>query len=470
MQRRMILSFVGLLSLLAFGAAAQEETAEFRQWAYRAEASTQYGDEAWSAQQATGAPDTFACGDFGTAWASASSGETATLTVYFQLPVRATEVNIHQTYNPGAITRIELLHGSAENVSPVPDSGDPGTACPGVLRIPVPDDLLPVDGVIIYLDQSLTNGWNEIDAVELVGELPVGSAIEQWADYGMAGTQRGDSAYSASQVIGMPEALDCADAGTSWASAVEDGEDQLVVLFPYLVVPTRLDIHQNYNPGAVVGVDLITSTGGFVTVTDSAAPDTACPGVLSLEVQTDAIVMGAVISLDQSRVEDVTQIDAVRLAGTLADDGLARQWASSASATSQYGEISWSAAQATGAPNTFGCGDFGTAWASQTSTGQDSLTLMYDQPVIPTSVYIYQTYNPGAIIGVDLLPADGGDPIPISGVEDAPAIPCPGILIVDVLEDAPPVTGVTIHLDQTRTGSWNEIDAVRLTGRPVAEE
>jgi hypothetical protein len=93
---------------------------------------------------------------------------------------------------------------------------------------------------------------------------------------------------------------------------------------------------------------------------------------------------------------------------------------------------------------------------------------MYDEAVMPSSIHIYQSYNPGAITAVELIPADGGKPIRISGLEEAPAITCPGILVVDILEDAPPVNGVTIHLDQRITGSWNEIDAVRLIGRAVS--
>ncbi|MBZ0277204.1 MAG: hypothetical protein K8I60_13735, partial [Anaerolineae bacterium] len=51
-------------------------------------------------------------------------------------------------------------------------------------------------------------------------------------------------------------------------------------------------------------------------------------------------------------------------------DGLIRQWASSATATSEYSSPNWSAAQATGAPDTNGCSDLSTAWASASSTGK----------------------------------------------------------------------------------------------------
>lgn len=142
-----------------------------------------------------------------------------------------------------------------------------------------------------------------------------------------------------------------------------------------------------------------------------------------------------------------------------------RQWASSASATSQYGSDSWSAQQATGEPDTPTCGDHETAWASASSTGQDTLTVMFDQAVIPTSVYIYQSYNPGAITGIDLLPANGDAPIEVSDSADPGGVPCPGFLVIKILSTTPPVNGVDIHLDQTITGNWDEIDAVELVGK-----
>jgi hypothetical protein len=52
---------------------------------------------------------------------------------------------------------------------------------------------------------------------------------------------------------------------------------------------------------------------------------------------------------------------------------LIAQWASSAKATSQYSSPLWAARQATHAPNTEGCGDRPTAWASKSEKGIDTL-------------------------------------------------------------------------------------------------
>jgi uncharacterized protein YraI len=150
--------------------------------------------------------------------------------------------------------------------------------------------------------------------------------------------------------------------------------------------------------------------------------------------------------------------------------GELRQWAARAEASSQYGTTSWSAAQVVGSPDTNQCGDIGTAWASRSSTGRDYLTIFFDQSVVPTQINIYQTYHPGAITSVELLPANGDDAIVVPNSAD-PGTTCPGTFSLTIdIADLPPINGVRLHLDQTITGSWNEIDAVELVGILPSED
>jgi hypothetical protein len=153
--------------------------------------------------------------------------------------------------------------------------------------------------------------------------------------------------------------------------------------------------------------------------------------------------------------------------GVWAQDTIS-QWAVGAAATSQYGEDGWSAMQATGEPDTDDCGDFGTAWASETSTGEDSIALAYRQPVIPTQVNIYQTYNPGAIYRVELGNSETESFYTLNKSNDKPGkTSCPGIFTLDITGVDEPVDTVILYLDQSVSGNWNEIDAVELVGIPV---
>ncbi len=143
-----------------------------RQWAVSATASSEYADPEWGAVQATGAPDTPRCGDYQTAWAPVGSDTLEWLELQYALPVYVLGVNIVQTFNPSQVTKVELVGSFGRTVTiyeAAPVSID--QPCPYTLSIEVPRTGVRYDTVRITLDQTVLGlGWNEIDAVELVGE------------------------------------------------------------------------------------------------------------------------------------------------------------------------------------------------------------------------------------------------------------------------------------------------------------
>ncbi|MBN1679445.1 MAG: hypothetical protein JW966_04085 [Anaerolineae bacterium] len=150
---------------------------EIRQWAVAASASSEYSNPDWAAIQAAGAPDTFECADAVTAWASRYGSGKEWLRLDYATPVIPTQVNIHQTLTPGSIIRVEVGTPDGQ-VYALPDSADPvgNTVCPGVFAVIITDALPAVNSVTIYLDESFSGYWNEIDAVELVGKS-AGAAV-----------------------------------------------------------------------------------------------------------------------------------------------------------------------------------------------------------------------------------------------------------------------------------------------------
>jgi hypothetical protein len=141
-----------------------------RQWASEARASSEYGAADWSARQAAGPPDTASAGDQRTAWASREqdAGE-EWLELEYERAVRATHVRIHQTYNPGAVVRVEVA--DASGAWHVAWSGrDANREAPAWLTIGLAPAKFATRRVRITLDSAGVPGWNEIDAVELIGE------------------------------------------------------------------------------------------------------------------------------------------------------------------------------------------------------------------------------------------------------------------------------------------------------------
>ncbi|PWH17665.1 MAG: hypothetical protein DDG59_07760 [Anaerolineae bacterium] len=149
-----------------------------RQWASQAEASSQYGSEDWAAFQAVGEPNTADCGDYSTAWAAASSDTREWMMLFYPRPVYAVEVNIYQTYNPDQIVSVDLIDLSGNFVNVYTAEPRPIETCPYILTLPTAFSGILAQGVRITIDQSLLNlGWNEIDAVEMIGAPGEGTPI-----------------------------------------------------------------------------------------------------------------------------------------------------------------------------------------------------------------------------------------------------------------------------------------------------
>jgi hypothetical protein len=147
------------------------------QWAIEAEASSTYGDhtgkDTWSAEQMLGKPDVENYGDDGRAWTTKDPDkglEWVKLT--YPKSVYATEVRVRQTYNPGAIIKVELID----------DKGKNHTVWEGVDKTQYAKDKMQyfiskfdktdykTKIVKITLATNSVPGWNEIDAVQLIGE------------------------------------------------------------------------------------------------------------------------------------------------------------------------------------------------------------------------------------------------------------------------------------------------------------
>lgn len=149
------------------------------QWAVKATASSQYSDPDWAASQATGAPDVDECIDSVNAWASYSSTSKEWLELTYQTPVFPTEINVYMNYNPSQITEIWIIDTNGNAYTVVETYPEYVEFCPDVYQISLDltKDIL-VNKVKIFIDQGVLGlGWNEIDAVELIGRPQDGAVL-----------------------------------------------------------------------------------------------------------------------------------------------------------------------------------------------------------------------------------------------------------------------------------------------------
>jgi hypothetical protein len=134
------------------------------QWAVDATASSEYTASDWSARQAVGPPDSPE-NDSRTAWAAKDAdGGLEWLRVKFPLPVRARRIRIHENLTPGGVIRIEAV-GEGGARRPLWEGTDP--ALPW-FEADLREEL--VQELMIVIDTRKRAGWEEVDAVELIGD------------------------------------------------------------------------------------------------------------------------------------------------------------------------------------------------------------------------------------------------------------------------------------------------------------
>ena len=130
----------------------------------------------WGPEQIAGPPDTLMAGDRPTAWASLEpDGGMEWLQADYADPVDVAQVRVLENDNPGAVVKITgYLENGGEvvlwqgNEPRLPPPADQVFNVPGGYR---------VRSVRVHLDTAKVPGWNEIDAVELIGR----DGSRQWA-------------------------------------------------------------------------------------------------------------------------------------------------------------------------------------------------------------------------------------------------------------------------------------------------
>ncbi|GKT34472.1 unnamed protein product, partial [Aduncisulcus paluster] len=123
-------------------------------------------------------------------------------------------------------------------------------------------------------------------------------------------------------------------------------------------------------------------------------------------------------------------------------------------------------------------GDSRSTWAPAGYTGQETLVIVYDKPVLPLRMEIYETYNPGALIRVQgcYIPCDD---IPVPGgfvdenivwemlwenTDRKRGAPCSLINKLTLSPSGHPLNVFKLSIDCSGWSDWYEIDAINLVG------
>ena len=141
------------------------------------QATSRLKGRGWSPRQATGEPDTHQAGDIRTAWASKQGdmGE-VWLELDYERAVVPDAVRVHETFNAGAIARVEAKRADGSGYDVLWEGTATQAEAPNWFEPVLAAAPSPISTIRVVLDTDRVKGWNEIDAVGLVGD-----GIEQWA-------------------------------------------------------------------------------------------------------------------------------------------------------------------------------------------------------------------------------------------------------------------------------------------------
>jgi beta-lactamase regulating signal transducer with metallopeptidase domain len=326
--------------------------------------------------------------------------------------------------------------------------------------------------------------------------------------------------WSAMQATGAPDVPDAGDDKRAWASATPDGQPEwLELTYDPPVEAAAILVYESCNPGALLKASVPGSLNLAldVQIGEPGQPKAAKAGSVSVG-QPDVIWQSgndpaasqgskgvAVLPLkpmnqpihtlrlefDSPSIAGWNEVDAVGIVD--ATTGKVH-WATDATASSSFADrepskktiyrevpdksikghatAGFSPNQAAGAPNVSTSGDNPSAWASSSpDSGSEWLELKYDPPVKASTLFIFESFNPGALTCVsieegppmtqgqiveaeEIVIWKGKDPVQIQDGKGVTTIPIPA--------GTGDIATVRLHFDTTAVAGWNEIDAVGL--------
>lgn len=326
----------------------------------------------WGPEQATGAPDTPRAGDQPTAWAARRPEDGIQwLQVEYEKAVGIAEVRIRESHCPGGVSQVVARLEGGREVT-LWAGRDPTREAPRDLVVKVRGKIVS-KSVRIYIDTERTQGWEEIDAVELVGK----DGTRQWAVRASASTtfarphgpepppppepppwppepppppprpprrvpvlppqvpqeahvKRG---YGPEQATGAPDTPRAGDISTAWAARSSNGGIQWLQLeYDRAVNIAEVRVRETNAPGAVRRVTALADGGKEVELWKGLDPTAVAPGDLVVKVDGGVASRVVKVYIDTNAKDGWEEIDAVALVGK---DGT-HQWASRATASSTY--------------------------------------------------------------------------------------------------------------------------------------
>jgi hypothetical protein len=193
-------------------------------------------------------------------------------------------IRIHENDAPGAVVKVSVFDQNGQWVQAW-KGADPTPAGSGAGISPIPLKVdFPVKRIRIDLDSASVDGWNEIDAVELVGR----DGSTQWATGAAASSWYGSQNYSPSNTPTLPEELlpewaPLANLARPIPSALPRKEERLLEARGWPMVclwgERKIPSPNTLTPAAPGGMLIFTGTGRAIQPAIGTTAAGATPGL-----------------------------------------------------------------------------------------------------------------------------------------------------------------------------------------------
>lgn len=150
----------------------------------------------------------------------------------------------------------------------------------------------------------------------------------------LASAQPRADAYQPMQATGSPNVPPTSsDSGSSWCPGVEDGGNEWLLLeYPRAIAAGAVEVHANFNPGAVVRVAAVSDEGAETEVWSGPAQAEGAQKITRLPFSRPVSVRRLKLTIATGAVPGWNEIDAVALVTVTGE----LHWATQATASSSW--------------------------------------------------------------------------------------------------------------------------------------
>ena len=185
------LTVTSLFAAALMAASSAAQAGPVSQWASSVQGfSTQYNTTGWSAAQALGAPNRATYGDIVGAWAPApQNGTLEWISVGFDTAVYSTGAMIREVSGNGFVYQVDAID-TLGNLHQMWSGVDTSAAkVPFDFTLNWAETEFLVRGLKVYINTNATTEWEEIDAIQLTGNLvpTVPNEVPEPASLGLLG-------------------------------------------------------------------------------------------------------------------------------------------------------------------------------------------------------------------------------------------------------------------------------------------